>query len=342
MHESKQTNSQWRQKSHPEGNPKESDFEFVQGLPLPKLGPRQFLVRITAVTVDPYMRGLMNRVSYRGPSTFVGGEKAFGGEAVGVVVESQNEGFAVGDFVQGPFGWQAVGLSDGERVKKITHSLKPTYALGAAGMPGTTAYLGFFDILEPKAGETIFVSGAAGAVGSLVGQLAKLAGCRVIGSVGGSDKVKHALKLGFDAAIDYKGKDSEALVAEIKKVAPDGIDAYFDNTGGPVTEAVFSLLNVRGRVSVCGQIAHYNQEGPVLSPSFLIPALWKQLTIKGFIVSLTWTESQRNDAVKHLVNLISSGKLHVEETVTKGLENTVKAFIGLFSGHNTGKAVVEL
>jgi len=266
-----------------------------------------------------------------------------GGESVGVVVKSNHEAFALGDYVLGPFRWQGVSLSDGTGVKKITHTSKPSYSLGVLGMPGITAYLGFLRICQPKPGETVFVTGAGGAVGGIVGRLAKLSGCRVLGSVGGQDKISPTMAFGYDALIDYKGKDRKTLEAELRTLAPEGIDCFFENTGGAVSEAVFKVLNVSARVSVCGQIANYGKaEDEVLSPSILIPALWKQLTIRGFTTA-AWTEPEKAKAISNLQKLVEGGKLHVAESITKGLENTAKAFLNLFaSGQSLGKAIVQV
>jgi len=331
------SNGIWRIKKLSDSLPTADNFEFVHEI-VPNVGPDQFLVQVTYASVDPYLSAYTNPTHPWKQSV----HSVMGGDSVGVVVKSEHKDFSVGDTVMGRFGWQTVALSDGNRVKKITHKLKPSYSLGVLGMPGATAYLGLFEICQPKAGETVFVTGAGGAVGSIVGQLAKLSGCRVVGSVGGQEKVKLTKKFGYDEVIDYTGKDRKALTSEIHSIAPEGIDCFFENTGGPVSEAVFNNLNTNARVSVCGQISTYGKQEEVVGPSVLIPALWKQLTIKGFVGD-SWTEEQKRKAIKNLQTLVEAEKLQVVENTTKGLENTVKAFLNLFvAGQTLGKAIVEL
>lgn len=303
-----------------------------------KVPSGHFVVKIQFLTVDPYMRGTMNPMAY-GMANPIG--TVMRGSGVGVVVHSKHPGYAVGDTVLGPFGWQEFAVTNGMMVEKISKEWQMSHALGALGMPGATAYYGLFDVLKPRAGETLFVSGAAGAVGSLVGQLGKLAGLTVIGSTSGEDKIKFAKSVGFDHVLSYKDKTAEELEAELKKVAPQGIDIYFDNTGGPMTYAVVNTLNQFGRISICGQIAYYNLANPnkVEAPPLFMKLLMKQATAQGFLVTQfkPWTHAHNR-----MFKWIQEGKLVVHEDVVDGFENMVKAFFGLFGGANTGKQLVRL
>ena len=239
--------------------PKESDFSLVEA-PIPALANGEVLLRSMYLSVDPYMRGRMTGIrTYADPVNI--GQVMVGG-AVGKVVQSLNSQFQPGDVVSGYWGWQEFAVSDGRGLQKLdTRLAPPSTALGVLGMPGMTAYFGFLDICKPKAGETVLVSGAAGAVGSLVGQIAKITGCRAVGVAGTDDKVAWITReLGFDAAFNYKS--TENYVAKLKELCPSGIDCYFDNVGGAVTDAVLPLLNVRARISICGQISQYNATKP--------------------------------------------------------------------------------
>jgi len=329
----------WVLKSRPEGLPTAEHFE-LQTVDMPaKLERNQVLIQIKFLSVDPYMRGSISTNPYA-LSINVGDVMV--GSATGVIVKSENAGFTVGQKVVGHLGWQEYAISEGTNLRKIPNEWQLSYPLGVLGMPGATAYLGFFDICFPKPGETLFVTGAAGAVGSLVGQLGKIAGCTVIGSVGTSDKVKFCKDLGFDDVLIYSGKDLKTLEAELKKIAPQGIDCFFENTGGPMSDAVFKNMNKFGRVSICGQIAHYNSvdQDSATGLPVLTAILRKQLKVEGWIVSSRWSDF----SVAHgrLHTWIQEKKLIVKEDFTNGFDKMPDAFIGLFSGKNLGKAVIRV
>lgn len=326
-------------KSRPTGMPKAENFELVE-VPVPKPGPGQFLVRNIFMSVDPYMRGrMMDRESYVPP--FQVGQALDGG-SVGQVVESNNTDFKTGDYVCGfaSGGWREQWVSDGAMMQKIDPSLAPLQAyLGTLGMPGLTAYSGFLRIGEPKEGETVFVSAAAGAVGSIVCQIAKLKGCRVVGSAGSDDKVEWLKReAGADAVVNYKTCGN--LEAAVKKECPKGIDIYFENVGGEHLEVALNLMNQRGRIVACGMISMYNAVEPPPGPHNIILVVGKSIKMQGFIVSnyLDMVPSFYAD----MGQWISQGKIKWQETVIDGIENAPKAFLGLFTGANEGKMLVRL
>jgi hypothetical protein len=307
-------------------------------MPMPAPGDGQVLVKTSYLSVDPYMRGRITGVrSYADP--VLPGDVMVGG-AVGQVVESHHSGFAAGDFVVGYWGWQEYAAVDGKTLLKLNPNLAPvSTALGVLGMPGMTAYFGFLEICKPQPGEVVVVSGAAGAVGSLVGQIAKIKGCRVIGIAGADDKVHWLVNdLRCDAAFNYK--TCSDFAAKLKEICPVGIDCYFDNVGGAITDAVFPLLNVFGRVSVCGQISMYNLEKPEPGPRLLPFTLVKQLKVEGFIVT-RW-QSRWSEGITQMAQWLKEGKIQHREQVVEGFENTVKAFIGMLQGENTGKMLVKV
>ena len=327
---------QFKLAARPVGMPKESDFSLVEA-PMPVPGDGQVLVKTAYLSVDPYMRGRITGVkSYADPVNI--GDVMVGG-AVGRVVDSKSPNFSAGDFVSGQWGWQEHAAVDPRSVRKLDPNVAPVSAsLGVLGMPGMTAYFGFLDICNPKPGETVVVSGAAGAVGSLVGQIAKIKGCRAIGIAGTDDKVEWLTKvLGFDGAFNYKMTDNYA--AKLKELCPSGIDCYFDNVGGAITDAVFPLMNVFGRVSVCGQISLYNLEKPEPGPRLLPYVLVKQLKVEGFIVSRF--QSRWAEGIAQMAAWLKEGKLKYREEIVEGFENTSRAFIGLLQGDNTGKMLVK-
>jgi NADPH-dependent curcumin reductase CurA len=323
--------------ARPQGLPKETDFRRIES-DLPAPGEGQFLVKTNYLSVDPYMRGRISEAkSYAEPVAL--GEVMVGG-TVGTVVESRHPRYKPGDVVVGYWGWQEYAVSDGKEVYPFDVSLAPmSTALGVLGMPGMTAYFGLLDIGRPKPGQTVFVSGAAGAVGSLVGQIAKIQGCRVAGSAGSRSKIDHLTKeLGFDAAFNYKEVSDYA--AKLQEVCPTGIDVYFDNVGGPLTDAVFTHLNVHARVVVCGQIEQYNAEEPPQGPRLLWHLIVKRARAEGFLVfdfAARYAEAQRQIAA-----WLREGQLQYRETIVDGLENAPRAFIGLFHGENLGKPLVRV
>lgn len=324
--------------SRPEGWPEPRNFRMVE-TPVPNLEDGHFLVRIKWLSVDPYMRGRMKDVPSYAPPVGIG-EVMVGG-AVGEIVESKHPKYNAGEVVAGMFGWQAYAVADGtEMVHKVDPSLAPiSTALHALGMPGMTAYFGLLEIGKPKAGETVVVSGAAGAVGSLAGQIAKIKGCRVIGVAGSDEKVSWITEeLGFDAGFNYKTtKDYRAKLAEL---CPNGIDVYFDNVGGKLTDAVLLNINLGARISLCGQISQYNLEKPELGPRLLFPLIIKRARIEGFLV-LDFASRYR-EGMEWMTAWIKSGKLHYRESVVNGIENAPAAFIGMLRGENIGKQLVKI
>ena len=329
------TNLQVQLASRPTGWVEESNFRIVES-PVPKPEPGQLLVKSLWLSLDPYMRGRMSDAkSYATPVQI--GEVMVGG-AVGEVVESNHPKFRPGDYVVGPFGWQLYAVSNGEGLAKVDPKLVPlSYYLGVAGMPGATAWVGLLEHCQPKVGETVAVTAASGAVGSVVGQLAKLQGCRAVGIAGGKSKCEYVVKeLGFDACVDYKAGN---LPDDLKAATPEGIDCYFENVGGELMDAAFRRLNPSSRVALCGLIADYNATEPY-GVKMIRSVLVNRVNIRGFIVS------DRQDlylrAVGQLAKLVAQGKLKYRETVAEGLRNAPAAFIGMLKGANFGKQLVKL
>jgi NADPH-dependent curcumin reductase len=320
--------------SRPKGEVVADNFRLEQA-PIPVLKDGEVLIRNHYLSLDPYMRGRMEDVkSYAAPQAL--GDVMIGG-TVGEVVESKNPKFAVGDKVQGMLGWSEMGVSDGVMLRTLdtTHIPLSSY-LGAVGMPGMTAWYGLTQIMQPKEGETIVVSAASGAVGSVVGQLAKQRGCRAVGIAGGKEKCDYVVnELGFDACVDYKAGN---LVADLAKATPNGIDAVFENVGGKVFDACLARMNPFGRIALCGLIAGYN--GEPMAIDNVRAFLTMRLTMRGFIVSEhmdLWPQG-----LKELGTLVATGKLKFRESVAQGLEAAPDAFIGLLKGRNFGKQLVKL
>ncbi|MBC7134201.1 MAG: NADP-dependent oxidoreductase [Oceanibaculum nanhaiense] len=323
--------------SRPVGAPTPDNFKLVETqVPTPERG--QVLVKALYLSLDPYMRGRMSDAKSYAPSVQIG--EVMTGGAVGRVVDSRHPGFKAGDIVEGRIGWQEYGLVEGGMLRKVDPNVAPiSTALGVLGMPGLTAYFGLFEIGKPRPGETLVVSAASGAVGAVVCQLGKMAGARVVGIAGGPDKCAYVKEaLGVDAVIDYKAeKDlSKALAA----VCPDGIDVYFDNVGGPVTDAIANLFNLRARMIVCGLISHYNMPDGYVGPSILRSVLTNRVTIQGMIV-FDWHD-RWPAGVAQLGKLVKAGKLTYKEDVTEGLENAPATFIGMLEGKNFGKTLVKI
>ena len=326
-----------RLKNRAEGMPRETDFELAE-VDLPEIGKGEILVQNIYMSVDPYMRGRMNdRKSYIPP--FQLGMPLDGG-CVGRVVGSENSLFKVGDEVTGMLGWREYFVSDGKGLLKIDPSMAPIQSyLGTLGMPGLTAYAGLLHIGKPGEGETVFVSAAAGAVGSVVSQIAKLKGCTVVGSAGSDEKVSWLLQeAGVDAAFNYKKVDD--IIAEVGKHCPKGIDVYFENVGGVHLEAALEHMNTHGRIVLCGMISIYNASKPVPGPTNLANIIGKQLIIQGFMVANHFDKMQV--FYSDMRKWIAEGKIKWKETVVDGIENAPKAFIGLFKGENFGKMIVKL
>lgn len=323
--------------ARPQGYPQASDFQLVE-TPVPIPGEGELLVRSLYLSVDPYMRGRMSTAeSYAAPMQI--GEVMVGG-AVGRVVASHHPKFQAGDIVQGQFGWQDYALSNGRGVRQVDPTLAPiSTSLYVLGMPGLTAYFGLLDIGKPQPGETVFVSGAAGAVGSLVGQIAKIQGCRAVGSAGSDEKVDFLIhELGFDAAFNYKSGDD--YYAKLKELCPAGVDVYFDNVGGPQTDAVFRVINVKGRIAICGQISQYNLDKREMGPRLLSWLLIRQARAEGFRVSQF--ADRYKEGLQQMAQWLQEGKLKYRETITQGLEHAPAAFIGMLQGENIGKQLVKI
>ncbi len=321
--------------SRPTGWVTEDNFR-IESVPAPKPKDGEVLVKNLWLSLDPYMRGRMNDAkSYAAKQEL--GEVMIGG-TVGEVIESRNPKFKAGDLVLGMFGWQQYGLSNGAGLNKIDASRVPMSAfLGVLGMPGVTAWVGLLDICQPKAGETVVVSAASGAVGSVVGQIGKLKGCRAVGIAGGKAKCDYVVKeLGFDACVDYKaGKLSD----DLKAAVPNGIDCYFENVGGEILDAALRRMNAFSRIAVCGLISQYNVTEPYGVKNFA-SILTNRIKVQGFIVSdrmELWAK-----ALPELIGWVASGKIKYRESVAQGLENAPRAFIGLLKGENLGKQLVKL
>jgi NADPH-dependent curcumin reductase CurA len=322
--------------ARPVGEPEPSNFELAE-VEVPGAGEGELLVRNRFMSVDPYMRGRMSAAkSYAAP--YEVGAVMHGG-AVGEVVESRAEGFAPGDTVLHQLGWRELALVKAKHARKVDASGVPASAfLGVLGMPGLTAYVGLLDIAALRDGDVVFVSGAAGAVGSLAGQLAKLRGHTVIGSAGSPEKVAHLKdELGFDAAFDYH----DGVKAQLKAAAPDGIDVYFDNVGGDHLEAAIAVFNTYGRAALCGAISTYNATTPPPGPNNMFQIVGKRLTLRGYII--TDHGDRHPDFVREVGPLVASGQVKYRETVVDGgVEAAPQAFIDLLRGANTGKMVVRL
>jgi NADPH:quinone reductase len=321
--------------SRPNGYPQESDFSIDEApIPIPEAG--EVLVRNLWVSVDPYQRGRMSEARSYARSLDLG--DVITAQTLGEVVESRDGRFRPGDLVVGQLGWQDYAAARGGSLRRVLNGLEPpTLALHAVGATGLTAYFGLLDVVRPKPGDTVVVSGAAGAVGQIVGQIARLAGCRAVGIAGGKEKCDDLRELySYDAAIDYKNDD---LRAALKDACPDGVDGYFDNVGGEITQAVIRRLNVGARIAVCGQISQYNLEQPEPGPGFGFTIVFRA-RVEGFLVS---DYAHRYDeAAGRLARWVAEGKIRWREDVTEGLENAPRAFIGMLNGENQGKALVKV
>ena len=341
MSQNSTTNRQILLASRPVGAPTASNFALAQTA-LPVAGPGQVLLRTVYLSLDPYMRGRMSDAASYAAAAALNAPMV--GATVCRVADSQHPDFAEGDWVLAYTGWQDYALSDGTGLTKLdAHMARPSYALGVLGMPGFTAYMGLLDIGAPKAGETVVVAAATGAVGSVVGQIAKLKGCRVVGIAGGADKCRSAVQeLGFDACIDHHSPD---LATQLAAACPEGIDVYFENVGGKVFEAVLPLLNTGARVPVCGLIAHYNAtalpDGPDRSPLLMRTLLTKRIRMQGFIIFDDYGH-RYPEFLKDMGQWLTEGKVRFREDMVDGLENAPQAFIGLLEGKNFGKLVVRV
>ncbi|WP_437480427.1 NADP-dependent oxidoreductase [Sorangium sp. So ce1014] len=326
--------------ARPVGEPKTSDFKLIEE-ELAEPGEGRALLRTLYLSLDPYMRGRMSAGPSYAPPVEVGDVMV--GGTVSEVLRSSVAGLSPGDLVEGRTGWQTHAITDGSDLRKVDPALGPvSTALGVLGMPGMTAYTGLLNLGQPKPGETVVVAAASGAVGSVVGQLAKIKGCRAVGVAGGQRKCDYVVReLGFDACLDHR---SPELAARLKEACPDGIDVYFENVGGAVFEAVLPFLNPFARVPVCGLIAHYNDTapppGPDRLPGLMRQVLSKRLALRGFIVS-DFAE-QRPEFLREVSRWIGEGRIKYREDVVEGLEKAPEALIGLLKGENFGKLLVRV
>ncbi len=329
------TSKEIRLASRPKGIPTAANFTLAESA-LPPLQAQQVLVRNLFMSVDPYMRGRMNEGKSYVPPFEIG--QALEGGAIGEVVESRAKEFKTGDVVTSRYGWREAFVAAPKELRGVDKAVQPlSVYLGTLGMTGMTAWAGL-TLVEVKAGDVIFISGAAGAVGNVAGQLAKLRGCRVIGSAGSAEKVQSLLdEYKFDAAFNYK---TAPTLEQLNHAAPDGIDVYFDNVGGESLEAALSTLRVHGRIIACGGISSYNDEKPKPGPANLFNMTTKRLTMKGLIVG-DWLDRQ-SEFEKAVGGYFRAGKLKNKETVVEGIDHAVDAFLGLFSGKNSGKMIVKL
>ncbi len=329
-------NKQFKLASRPVGLPEASNWEFTTtDIPEPQDG--QVLVQVEYISLDPAMRGWMNDQKSYIPPVQIGEVMRAG--TVGKVIASNHEKFKEGDYVVGGQGVQQYGLSDGKDLNKINPQLAPLPTfLGTLGMAGMTAYFGLLDVGKAKEGETVVVSGAAGAVGSVVGQIAKIKGCRVVGIAGGEKKCNYVVEeLGFDACIDYKNQD---IKAELKQHAPNRVDVYFDNVGGEILDILLTQINRGARIVICGAISQYNNTTPVKGPSNYLSLLVSRARMEGFVVFDY--ASQYGQAMQEMAGWMQAGKLISKEHVVEGIENFPETLLMLFSGGNFGKLALKV
>ena len=329
-------NKQWRLKTRPVGEPNADTWEYTE-TEVPTIEDGQLLIKIDYISIDPAMRGWLNDAkSYIAPVK-VGDVMRAG--TVGEVIDSKHADFAVGDYVSGHNGVQSYAVSDGTGLYKIDPNLAPlSYYLGVLGMPGMTGYFGLLKTGEPKAGETVVVSGAAGAVGGLVGQIAKIKGCRVVGIAGGHGKCQFLVdELGFDAAIDYKNEDVKKA---LKQVCPDGVDVYFDNVGGDILDDVLTQINLRARIVICGAISQYNNTTPVKGPSNYLSLLVNRARMEGIVVFDNIKEYPT--AMTDIAGWIQSGDIKVKDHIVNGIDTFPETLMVLFNGENFGKLVLKV
>ena len=324
--------------SRPAGYPKASDFNLVE-VPIPTPEDGQVLVKTIYLSVDPYMRGRMNAVKSYAANVEI--DEVMVGGVIAQVIESKHPNFEIGDIVNTSIGWQEYGVAAGDELRSIDPTIAPiSTGAGILGMPGLTAYFGLLEVGKLQERETVFVSGAAGAVGSVVGQIAKIKGCRVVGSAGTDEKVDYIVdELGFDAAFNYKRITD--YHTQLQRLLPDGIDVYFDNVGGEITDAVFPNLRIKGRVVICGQISQYNLEKPEMGPRFLWHMITKRAKIEGFLV---FEFADRHaEALVEMAEWFRQGKLKYRETIEEGgIESAPAAFISMLKGGNIGKQLVKI
>ena len=329
-------NKSWILHKRPSGYPKSADFRLVES-EFPELLEGEILIESKFLSLDPYMRGRMNDTKSYAPSLKLG--DVITGEAVGKVIKSRNRKIKEGYFVNAHIGWQEYGKTDGNSVRIIDPNLAPiSTALGILGMPGLTAYFGLLNICKPLPGDTVVVSAASGAVGAVVGQIAKIMGCRVIGIAGSEQKIDYcSSELNFDFVINYK---KENVINKILEYAPEGVDVYFDNVGGEISDAVISNIAIGGRIAICGQISLYNLEEASMGPRMGGTLLINQASMQGFLVFQF--KSQYQDGLIRLSDWVRKGSLKYKEDIIDGIENVPKAFIGMMNGQNFGKLLIRL
>ena len=338
---SNRMNGQWRLKARPVGMVKESDFEYAQEA-VPDIGDNEFLVRNLYFSFEPAMRGWLNAGESYVPPVELG--EVMRASTVGQVVESNNGDFAPGDFVSGMIGWQEYGISNGEpgmmgAISKIPEGMPPYLVLSALGGTGLTAYFGLLDIGKPKEGDVVLVSGAAGATGSVAGQIARIKGAsKVVGIAGGAEKCSWLVEeLGFDTAIDYK---SENVADRLAQECPKGVDIFFDNVGGDILDAALLNMAMNGRIVLCGGISQYNESELPPGPRNYMQLVIKRCTMQGFIVIDYFAKAA--EGMKDLSGWIESGELKHAEDIQEGIENTPKTFLRLFEGKNLGKQLLKI
>ena len=329
-------NKSWILHKRPSGYPKSEDFRLVES-EFPELLEGEILIESKFLSLDPYMRGRMNDTKSYAPSLKLG--DVITGEAVGKVIKSRNRKIKEGYFVNAHIGWQEYGKTDGNSVRIIDPNLAPiSTALGILGMPGLTAYFGLLNICKPLPGDTVVVSAASGAVGAVVGQIAKIMGCRVIGIAGSEQKIDYcSSELNFDFVINYK---KENVINKILEYAPEGVDVYFDNVCGEISDAVISNIAIGGRIAICGQISLYNLEEASMGPRMGGTLLINQASMQGFLVFQF--KSQYQDGLIRLSDWVRKGSLKYKEDIIDGIENVPKAFIGMMNGQNFGKLLIRL
>ncbi len=329
-------NKQWLLKQRPFGEPTSDTWEFSQS-DMPSIGDGQLLIKVEYVSLDPAMRGWLNDAKSYIEPVQIGDVMRAG--TVGLVLESQHPKFSAGDYVCGYSGVQQYAVSDGTGLHKVDPELAPLpYYLGVLGMPGMTGYFGLLKSGEPKAGETVVVSGAAGAVGGLVGQIARIKGCRVVGIAGGKDKCEFLVnELGFDAAIDYK---NENVKKALKQTCPKGVDVFFDNVGGDILDDVLTQINFKARIVICGAISQYNNTTPVKGPSNYLSLLVNRAKMEGIVVFDNVKEYP--SAMKDIASWIKSGDLKVKNHLVDGIETFPDTLMMLFKGENFGKLILKV
>ncbi|HUE96212.1 MAG TPA: NADP-dependent oxidoreductase [Longimicrobiaceae bacterium] len=331
--------------ARPRGEPVPSDFRLEE-VPVPPVDDGHVLLQTLWLSLDPYMRGVMNEDASYASSTPIGGTMP--GGTVSRVIESRHPDFTAGDLVVSGSGWQEYQVRPGRGLRKLAPDMpNPQHSQSVLGMPGFTAYHGLLDIGHPEAGETLVLAASTGAVGSIVGQLGKVMGCRVVGIAGGPEKCAYAVEeLGYDASVDHRDPNMPEL---LRAACPDGIDVYFENVGGAVFDAVLPLLNLRARIPLCGLIAQYNAEnlppGPDRMPLLQMAILAKRILVQGFIISDHYVEDgidNRNRWFDDLARWLAEGRIRYREDITSGLENAPRTFIGMLNGENFGKTMIQV